>query len=98
MKHYIINLDEARSFLDNHLKSKTKDVELLTGGDWSAAYAYLHKGKEYVVRFAASKEDFEKDQKISSYATPMLRVPKLVEIGKRFEDILRFLSVITEYF
>ena len=82
MKHYIINLDEARSFLDNHLKSKTKDVELLTGGDWSAAYAYLHDGKEYVIRFAASKEDFEKDQKISSYATPTLRVPKLVEIGK----------------
>jgi hypothetical protein len=36
MKHYIINLDEARNFLDNHLKSKTKNVELLAGGDWSA--------------------------------------------------------------
>lgn len=82
MKHYIVNLDEARNFLDNHLKSKSENVELLTGGDWSAAYAYLNAGKEYVIRFAASKEDFEKDQKISSYATPMLCVPSVVEIGK----------------
>jgi hygromycin-B 4-O-kinase len=84
MKHYIINLDEARNFLDKHLKVQAQGVELLNGGDWSAAYAYLHEGKEYVIRFAASKEDFEKDQKISSYATPMLRVPRVVEIGEAF--------------
>jgi energy-coupling factor transporter ATP-binding protein EcfA2 len=43
MKHYIVNLDEARNFLDKPSQVKDySDVDLLTGGDWSAAYAYLY--------------------------------------------------------
>ncbi len=82
MKHYVITLDQAKSFLNDHFQTKVDQLEALNGGDWSAAYAYISKGKEYVIRFAASKEDFEKDKKVGEYATPTLSVPKIVEIGE----------------
>jgi hygromycin-B 4-O-kinase len=82
MKHYIVSLEEARQFLDSHFSLKTTQVELLNGGDWSAAYAYVLEGEEYVIRFAASREDFAKDQAISQYASGKLHVPKVTEIGK----------------
>lgn len=82
MKHYIVNLDEAKSFLKDHFQSQATDVEALNGGDWSAAYAYVLGGKEFVIRFASSDEDFKKDKKVSDYATSTLHVPKIVEIGE----------------
>ncbi len=82
MKHYIVTLHEAKSFLKDHFQNQATKVEALNGGDWSAAYAYTLHAKEYVIRFAASKEDFEKDQKIGSYATPTLHVTQIVEIGE----------------
>lgn len=82
MKHYVITLKEAESFLKDHLQNKSRQVEDLNGGDWSAAYAYILEGKEYVIRFAASKEGFKKDKKVGDYATSTLHVPKIVEIGE----------------
>jgi hygromycin-B 4-O-kinase len=84
MKHYVISLDQAKSFLNDHFQAKVDQVEALNGGDWSAAYVYILKGKEYVIRFSASKEDFEKDKKVGDYATTTLHVPKIVEIGEAF--------------
>jgi hygromycin-B 4-O-kinase len=82
MKHYIVTLDEAKSFLEKHFQSKAHSVEALNGGDWSAAYAYVLKNKEYVIRFAATDEDFKKDKKVGDYATATLHVPRIVEIGE----------------
>lgn len=82
MKHYIVSIEEAKQFLNNHVGSKVTQVELLNGGDWSAAYAYTLEGKEYVIRFAASREDFAKDQAIGKYASEKLHVPKVTEIGE----------------
>lgn len=82
MKHYIVSLGEAKQFLNNHLGSSVTRIELLNGGDWSAAYAYVLEDKEYVIRFAANREDFAKDQAIGQYASATLRVPKIVEIGE----------------
>lgn len=81
MKHYIVTLDEAKSFLLEHFQGKAKSVEPLNGGDWSAAYAYELGGKEYVIRFAATDEDFKKDKRAGAYATPDLHIPKVIEIG-----------------
>lgn len=82
MKHYVVSVNEAGEFLEQHLGLTIKNVEALTGGDWSAAFGYTSGDKEYVVRFAANKEDFEKDEKVGSYATSKLHVPKIVEIGE----------------
>jgi hygromycin-B 4-O-kinase len=82
MKHYVVSINEAIIFLKDHLQSRAKNVEALNGGDWSAAYAYVLESKEYVIRFAATDEDFKKDQKVGNYATPKLHVPKIVEIGE----------------
>ena len=82
MKHYTVTLDETKDFLKDHFQGKAKTVEALNGGDWSAAYAYVLENKEYVIRFAASKEDFEKDKKVANYATSTLHVPKIIEIGE----------------
>lgn len=82
MKHYVITLKEAESFLKDHMQYKAEQVEALNGGDWSAAFSYAMEGKEYVIRFAASDEDFKKDKKVGEYATSSLHVPKIVEIGE----------------
>ena len=82
MKHYIVSLEEAKQFLSSHFNSKVTHVELLNGGDWSAAYAYVLEGEEYVIRFAANREDFAKDQAISKYASKKLHVPEVTEIGE----------------
>lgn len=82
MKHYIVSPEEAKQFLDSHFSLKVTRVELLNGGDWSAAYAYVLDGKEYVIRFAANREDFAKDQAIGRYASEKLHVPKVTEIGE----------------
>lgn len=84
MKHYIVSLEEAEQFLSSHFNSKVTHVELLNGGDWSAAYAYVLEGEEYVIRFAANREDFAKDQAISKYASKKLHVPEVTEIGANF--------------
>ena len=82
MKHYIVSLEEAEQFLNGHFSSKIAQIELLNGGDWSAAYAYVFEGEEYVIRFAANREDFAKDQGISKYASKKLHVPEVTEIGE----------------
>ncbi len=82
MKHYVVSVKEAREFLEQHFKISIEDTEALTGGEWSAAFGYTLSGREYAIRFAASKEDFEKDKVVGEYATPTLHVPNIVEIGE----------------
>src|SRR5882672_11244419 len=58
-----------------------QDLVPLSGGMWSTTYAFRENGREYVVRFHDRRDDLEKDRFASRWASPALRVPKIVEIG-----------------
>ena len=57
------------------------DVTALSGGLWSAAFAFREDGSDYVVRFHDRRDDLEKDRFAERWAAPGLRIPHMVEIG-----------------
>lgn len=57
------------------------DVIPLSGGLWSAAFAYRQDDRDYVVRFHERRDDLEKDRFAQRWASARLRTPKIVEIG-----------------
>jgi len=58
-----------------------RDVVPLSGGLWSAAFAFRENGGDYVVRFHERRDDLEKDRFAERWAAPGLRMPHMVEIG-----------------
>lgn len=53
----------------------------LSGGLWSAAFAYREDGRDLVVRFHDRRDDLEKDRFAARWAGPRLRTPRVIEIG-----------------
>lgn len=58
-----------------------EEVVPLTGGLWSAAFAYRDNGRDLVVRFHERRDDLEKDRFAARWAGPQLRTPRIIEIG-----------------
>src|SRR5438132_9226945 len=58
-----------------------EDVVALSGGLWSAAFAYRDRGRDYVVRFHERRDDLEKDRFAERWRRGALRTPHMVEIG-----------------
>lgn len=56
-------------------------LEPLRGGAWSTVFGFREGGEEYVVRFHERRDDLEKDRIAQRWATPSLRVPRMLEIG-----------------
>ena len=59
-------------------------VEAIRGGEWSQAFSFRAGELEYVVRFGAYREDYEKDRVASRYAGPDLPIPEVREVGEAF--------------
>ena len=57
------------------------DIVPLSGGLWSAAFAFAEDGREYVVRFHDRRDDLEKDRFAYRWASDALRTPRIVEVG-----------------
>ena len=57
------------------------DVVALSGGLWSAAFAFRENEGDYVVRFHERRDDLEKDRFAERWAAHGLRIPHMVEIG-----------------
>jgi hygromycin-B 4-O-kinase len=53
-------------------------------GVWSRAFAFRRAGRDYVIRFGAHREDFDKDRLAARYAGPALPIPRVVELGQAF--------------
>jgi hygromycin-B 4-O-kinase len=79
-------VDGARvaAFLAERLGGTVDDVVPIQQGEWSRAFFFRHAGHEYVVRFGAYPEDFEKDRLAARYRSPQLPVPSVLEIGEAF--------------
>lgn len=61
------------------------DLEPLSGGFWSSAFAYRVEGQEFVVRFATDRAGFEADRTAMGFDGHDLPVPAVLDIGDAFE-------------
>jgi aminoglycoside phosphotransferase (APT) family kinase protein len=57
------------------------DLEPLSGGSWSSAWAYRAGGEELVVRFGPELSWYEADRMAMAFAGPDLPVPEVREVG-----------------
>ena len=58
-----------------------EDLEALSGGAWSSAWAYRAGGEELVVRFGAEVSWCEADRMAMAFGGPDLPVPEVREVG-----------------
>lgn len=63
------------------LGHEARDIVPLSGGMWSAAFAFAEDGAEYVVRFHERRDDLEKDRFAYRWISATLRTPRIVEVG-----------------
>jgi len=75
-------VDGVEAFLSDHYGGRAVAVEPLAGGEWSQAFAFRLDHGDFVVRFGAWPEDFEKDRLATAFAGPDLPVPRFVEMGQ----------------
>jgi hygromycin-B 4-O-kinase len=59
-------------------------VEAIAGGEWSQAFAFRADERDYVVRFGAFRDDYEKDRVAFRYEGPDLPIPEVLGVGDAF--------------
>ena len=81
-----LSTDEVAEFLaSRHGGDPVQDLEPLSGGFWSSAFAYrTADGRELVARFGQLVDGFEADRAATAYAGAELPVPDVLEIGRAF--------------
>jgi hygromycin-B 4-O-kinase len=75
-----VSVEDARALLIER-GHDVGELVPITGGFWSATYAFTEGGRDYVVRFHERRDDLEKDRFAMRWASPRLRVPSIVEIA-----------------
>jgi hygromycin-B 4-O-kinase len=71
----------AAQFLNTHLGHDVGPVELVGEGEWSRCFGFRDGERDLVIRFGHHLEDFERDRRAATFASPALPVPEVVEIG-----------------
>jgi len=72
--------DEVVAFLAGQ-PGEPRDLEALSGGAWSLAWAYRAGGEELVVRFGQERSWYEADRMAMAFDGPDLPVPEVREVG-----------------
>jgi aminoglycoside phosphotransferase (APT) family kinase protein len=75
-----LSRDEVAAFLDGQ-PATPEDLEPLSGGSWSSAWAYRAAGEELVIRFGPQLSWYEADRRAMAFAGPDLPVPEVREVG-----------------
>jgi aminoglycoside phosphotransferase (APT) family kinase protein len=75
-----LSRDDVLAFLGGRTGTP-RDLEPLTGGAWSSAWAYRAGGEELVVRFGPEVSWYEADRMATAFAGPDLPVPEVREVG-----------------
>jgi hygromycin-B 4-O-kinase len=79
-----VSATEAEAFLVGRFGAGVTNVEPISGGAWSKAYAFCRDGADFVIRFGGYLEDFAKDRLAGRYAAADLPIPAVSEIGRAF--------------
>jgi hygromycin-B 4-O-kinase len=81
------NVDTIRRFARDHLGADAEDIQPLTGGFFSNAFAFSAAGNAYIIRLNAevhAVESFAKDDYAwRHFASPSLPIPRIVATGTR---------------
>jgi hygromycin-B 4-O-kinase len=80
-----ISAQDTLQFLQETFNQDVAQLTLLSGGDWSQAYSFVHQHKKYVLRWCHSSETFEKDTVASSLSCEAMPVPKIIASGVKFD-------------
>ena len=75
-----VSAEDARSLLVERGHDVAELIPV-TGGLWSATYAFTEAGRDYIVRFHERRDDLEKDRFAMRWGSPRLRVPQIVDIA-----------------
>jgi hypothetical protein len=75
-----LSREEVVAFLEGQ-PGTPEDLEALSGGAWSSAWAYWAGGEELVVRFGPQVSWYEADRMAMAFAGPDLPVPEVREVG-----------------
>jgi len=88
-------LDAARveAFLHERYGSGAGNVLPFDQGEWSKAFAYTIDGDARVIRFSALDEDFAKDQFAGRWRSPVLPIPRVLELGPVPADLGGYVAV-----
>ncbi|MBO0882184.1 MAG: hypothetical protein J2P17_17970, partial [Mycobacterium sp.] len=73
--------EQVAAFLAQHAGGTPSDLEPLTGGAWSSAWAYRAGGEELVVRFGREHAWYEADRMAMAFSGPDLPVPRIRDVG-----------------
>jgi hypothetical protein len=79
-----VDVTQAEAFLVSRFGLGVRGVTRIGYGEWSRAYAFRSGGFDYVARFGAFGEDFEKDRWAAQYGSHALPIPAVTEIGEAF--------------
>jgi len=77
-----VSTDQVLAFLHAHYGPGIADLAPIAHGEWSAAFTFRHDGADRVVRFGDHPDDFARDRYAAAYSSPVLPVPRILEIGE----------------
>lgn len=73
--------EDVTAFLAQHYGGAVSELEPLTGGAFSSAWAYRAGGEELVIRFGPERSWYEADRMAMAFSGPDLPVPRINEVG-----------------
>ena len=73
--------EDVAAFLAQHSGGTASDLEPLTGGAFSSAWAYRAGEEELVIRFGPERSWYEADRMATAFSGPDLPVPQIKEVG-----------------
>jgi hygromycin-B 4-O-kinase len=76
---------QVQAFLASHFDHASSHVVRIGEGAWSQCFGFRSGDQELVIRFGQHVDDFRKDQLASTYRTPDLLIPEVLDIGQAFD-------------
>ena len=73
--------EDVAAFLAQHSGGTASDLEPLTGGAFSSAWAYRAGEEQLVIRFGPERSWYEVDRMAMAFSGPDLPVPQIKEVG-----------------
>jgi hygromycin-B 4-O-kinase len=80
----MVSPEDAERFLITRFGRDVRKVSRLGEGEWSRAFAFRQSDDDFVIRFSALDEDFQKDRLAMCFRSPDLPIPAIIEIGEAF--------------
>lgn len=75
-------LAQVRKLAEAQWGGTAEGLKSLGSGEWSTAYAFNLRGVPLVLRIGKFRGDFNKDRVMGQYASPILPIPRILEVGE----------------